>query len=98
MKRSPDAIAWSIMCPAELQATTAKTAQKKVEFGGPQIPNWGDRFLWVPFLGRYISALLVGLLDMPTTYESVTDFMADDFVLGLESGLIGRKIAPNRAP
>ena len=35
---------------------------------------------------------------MTTTYEKVAGFMADDFQVGLESGLVGHKVGPNRVP
>jgi hypothetical protein len=98
MRRSTDSIAWSAMCPAEMQASTPKTMAKKIVFGGPQIPHMSTMFRWIPFLGKYLNAFFVGLLHMPTPYERVADFMADDFTLGLGSQLIGQKIAPNKAP
>ncbi len=95
--RPTAAVAWSAMCPAAMQPSTHAVAQFKTEFGGPKVPNWRDTFLWLPLLGRYLNAFYVGGVYMTTTYDAVAGFMADDFVLGLDSQLVGRKVGPNRA-
>jgi len=98
-KQSTDAVAWSAMCPAMMLPEDHKVAGAAYEtdFGGPKVPNWRDTFLWIPLLGRYINAFYVGWAYMTTTYQRVAGFMAEDFNQGLQSELVGKKVAPNRA-
>ena len=97
-QRATDKVAWSIMCPGEMQPSSHPIAKRPVTFGGPKVPHWRDSFLWVPLLGRYLNTFYVGWTYMATSYERVADFMADDFTLGLNSGLVGRKVAPAQTP
>jgi hypothetical protein len=85
------------MCPAILLPSSHKAAEYKIDFGGPKVPNWRTSFLWIPFLGKYLNAFYVGRAYMTTSHERVANFMAVDFTLGLDSVLIGQKVAPNRA-
>jgi hypothetical protein len=96
MATSPETVAWSMMCPAELNSNP-KYSSRKYEFGGSVPPHWDSSLLWLPVLGKYINALYNGLL-MATPFEKVADFIAEDLLLGLDSQLIGMKVAPRPVP
>jgi len=98
MKRPTDEVAWSLMCPGQLQPGTHKVAAKKVVFVGPKHLYWDEALLWVPLLGRYLNALYVGLFYIETTFDNVAQFMVDDLGLGLKTQLIGRKVGPMQTP
>jgi len=98
MQRRTESVAWSVMCPAMMLPGDKRGDVGDVEFGGPKFPNWRNTLLWVPLLGKYLNSFFVGWLYMTTTYEKVAGFMADDFQVGLESGLVGHKVGPNRVP
>ena len=85
------------MCPAMMLPSDHKAAGYGTDFGGPKVPNWRNTLLWVPFLGRYINAFYMGWAYMTTTYERVASFMAEDFNHGLDSSVIGQKVAPCHA-
>ena len=42
MTRSPDSVAWSIVCCSQMQPSAHKVAKKTVEFDGPMVPHWDD--------------------------------------------------------
>jgi hypothetical protein len=96
MKWSTDVVAWSVMCPAEMRKELPDTTQK-FDFGGPVPPHWIPTLLWLPLVGRYINTVLNGFA-MVTTYKIVSDFIADDLALGLDSSIIGMKISPRPVP
>lgn len=96
-QRPTEAVAWSAMCPAMMLPSDHKAAAYETEFGGPTVPNWRNTLLWIPFLGRYVNSFYMGWAYMTTTYEKVANFMAEDFNRGLESPVIGHKVAPGRA-
>lgn len=83
------------MCPAEMVPGREETdaLRKRVDFSGPIPPSWSPILLWFPLLGKHINAMVNGL-QMQTTYAAVAEFIAKDLELGLESGLIGMKVAP----
>jgi len=84
------------MCPGEMQPENHKVAGKAVGFGGPKVPHWDPIGLWIPVLGRYINAFFNATWYVQTSYEKVASFIADDLSCGLESHLIGKKVAPHQ--
>ena len=98
MALSPDSVAWSMVCCGQMQPSSHKVAKKTVEFDGPKVPHWDDIGLWIPVIGRYVNAFINAMWYVQVTYERVAEFMADDFHAGLDSALIGRKVAPHQVP
>jgi len=96
MARSPDSVAWSMMCCGQMQPSSHKVAQKTVEFGGPKVPHWDSIGLWIPWIGRYVNAFINAMWYVQVTYERVAGFMADDFHVGVESEWVGGKLAPHQ--
>jgi hypothetical protein len=96
MEVSTGSVAWSLMCPSEMNPAKPGV-EEKVVFGGPKLPHWSSTLLWFPMLGRYLNAL-INALAVRTTYRAVADFMADDLEFGLDSQLIGMKVAPCHVP
>ena len=55
-----------------------------------------ESFSGIPLIGRYVNAFINAMWYVQVSYERVAEFMADDFNLGAESALVGRKVAPHQ--
>ncbi|EME87087.1 uncharacterized protein MYCFIDRAFT_187035 [Pseudocercospora fijiensis CIRAD86] len=93
-------LAWSLFCANRMDprsevidySARAGTGAENLVAGTDFPPAWSKTLQWVPLVGTYLN-ILAQMQNYFTSLEDVADFIAKDLHGGMESVLVGKRVA-----
>jgi hypothetical protein len=95
-----DEIAWSLFCANQMDPRSqdidysldSEPRRNALVVSVDRPPEWSKKLQWIPLVGHYLN-IISQMQDYFTKLEDCAAIMAEDLTQGLQSQLIGHRVA-----